>query len=51
MKAAKTGVVGLTFKENVSDLRNSRVPDIINELKDYGIKALIFDPMIDEVCR
>jgi len=37
-------VMGTTFKENVSDLRNSRVPDIINELKSYGVKVDAVDP-------
>jgi UDP-N-acetyl-D-galactosamine dehydrogenase len=44
---AKVGVLGLTFKENVPDLRNSRVPDILAELKQYGINALVHDPMAD----
>jgi UDP-N-acetyl-D-glucosamine/UDP-N-acetyl-D-galactosamine dehydrogenase len=42
---AKIGVLGLTFKENVPDLRNSRVPDIINELKEFGVHVLIHDPI------
>ncbi len=42
---AKVGILGLTFKENVPDLRNSRVPDIISELAEYGIKPLIHDPL------
>lgn len=37
-------VMGATFKENVTDIRNSRVPDIINELKSYGVKVDITDP-------
>ena len=41
----KVGVLGLTFKENVPDLRNSKVPDIISELREYGIKVLVHDPM------
>ncbi len=40
---AKIGILGLTFKENVSDLRNSRVPDIIHELQEYGITPLVHD--------
>lgn len=44
VKGAKVGVLGLTFKENVPDLRNSRVPDILKELKEFGIEALIHDP-------
>ncbi len=47
LEKARVGVLGLTFKENVPDLRNSRVPDIINELADYGIQALVHDPMAD----
>ena len=42
---ARIGVLGLTFKENVPDLRNSRVPDIVDELRDYGIDALVHDPL------
>lgn len=44
---ARVGVFGLTFKEDVPDLRNSRVPDIIRELHDFGIQALVHDPMAD----
>ncbi len=47
IKRAPVGVLGLTFKENVPDTRNSRVPDILNELKDFGIQALAHDPMAD----
>ena len=42
---ARVGVLGLTFKENVPDLRNSRVPDILRELRSFGIAALVHDPM------
>ncbi len=45
IKGARIGVVGLTFKENVPDLRNSRVPDIINELREFGIHPIVHDPM------
>jgi len=45
IKGARIGVIGLTFKENVPDLRNSRVPDIINELREYGIDPMVHDPM------
>jgi UDP-N-acetyl-D-galactosamine dehydrogenase len=37
-------VLGLTFKEDVPDLRNTRVMDIITELKDYGVKVQVCDP-------
>ncbi len=45
IKGARIGVLGLTFKENVPDLRNSRVPDIINELREYGVDPIVHDPM------
>jgi UDP-N-acetyl-D-galactosamine dehydrogenase len=44
VKGAKVGVLGLTFKEDVRDLRNSKVPDIINELKSYGVEVVVHDP-------
>lgn len=47
VKGAKVGVLGLTFKENVPDLRNSRVPDIIHELRQFGIEPLVHDPYAD----
>jgi len=40
-------VLGLTFKEDCPDLRNSKVIDIINELRDYGINVQVCDPMAD----
>lgn len=43
----RIGILGLTFKEDVSDLRNSRVPDIVNELKEFGIDPLVHDPLAD----
>ncbi len=45
---ARIGILGLTFKENVSDIRNSKVPDIINELNSFGIKPLIYDPFASD---
>ncbi|MCP9455792.1 MAG: nucleotide sugar dehydrogenase [Nitrospira sp.] len=41
----RVGILGLTFKENVPDLRNSKVPDIIKELGEYGINVLVHDPL------
>ena len=41
----RVGVLGLTFKENVPDIRNSRVPDILTELKTFGIKPVVHDPL------
>ena len=45
VSGAKVGILGLTFKENVPDLRNSKVPDIIRELNEFGIHSLVHDPM------
>jgi UDP-N-acetyl-D-galactosamine dehydrogenase len=45
VKGAKVGVLGLTFKEDCNDLRNSKVPDILKELETFGIKAIIHDPL------
>ncbi len=47
VRGARVGVLGLTFKENVRDLRNSRVPDIISELKSFGMAPLVHDPLAD----
>ena len=47
LRKARVGVLGLTFKENVPDLRNSKVPDIIKELKDFGVEAMVHDPLGD----
>ena len=47
VKTAKVAILGLTFKENVPDLRNSRVPDIAGELRQFGIEPLIHDPLAD----
>jgi UDP-N-acetyl-D-galactosamine dehydrogenase len=45
VKGARIGIIGITFKENVPDLRNSRVPDIVAELREFGIAALVADPL------
>ncbi|AAO90379.1 nucleotide sugar dehydrogenase [Coxiella burnetii] len=47
IKGAKVAVLGLTFKENCPDLRNSKVIDIIEELNDYGIECVVHDPLAD----
>jgi UDP-N-acetyl-D-galactosamine dehydrogenase len=47
VKGAKVGVLGLTFKENCPDLRNSRVADVIAELKGYGVEVWVHDPLAD----
>ena len=45
IRSARIGVLGLTFKENVPDLRNTRVIDIIRELNEYCSEVLVHDPM------
>jgi UDP-N-acetyl-D-glucosamine/UDP-N-acetyl-D-galactosamine dehydrogenase len=45
VKGAKVGILGLTFKEDCSDLRNSKVPDILHELRGFGVEAIIHDPI------
>ena len=47
IKGAKVNVLGLTFKENCGDLRNSKVIDIINELKSYGVEVFVTDPQAE----
>jgi UDP-N-acetyl-D-glucosamine/UDP-N-acetyl-D-galactosamine dehydrogenase len=48
VKGAKVIVFGITFKENVSDIRNSRVIDIIQELKEYGVEVIVCDPLAEK---
>ncbi len=47
VKGSIVTVLGFTFKENVPDIRNTRVIDIVRELLDYGINVQVFDPMCD----
>lgn len=47
IQTAKVGILGFTFKENVPDIRNTRVIDIVNELKEYDITPLVHDPQAD----
>ena len=47
VRNAKVGILGLTFKENCPDTRNSKVVDIIKELNEYGIDPLVADPAAD----
>jgi len=47
VKDAKVAILGITFKEDVPDLRNTRVIDIVQELKEYGVEVLVHDPMAD----
>ncbi len=47
VNGSKVLVMGLTFKEDCQDLRNSRVVDIISELKTYGVEVQVHDPIVD----
>jgi UDP-N-acetyl-D-galactosamine dehydrogenase len=47
VKCAKIGIVGITFKEDVPDLRNSRIPDIVAAVREFGIAPLVTDPLAD----
>lgn len=48
IKNAKVAILGFTFKENCPDTRNTRVIDIVNELKEYGINSIVADPVADK---
>ncbi len=47
VKGARVNVLGLTFKENCADLRNSKVVDVIHELQTYGVEVFVHDPWAD----
>ena len=47
VKGAKVNVIGLTFKENCPDLRNSKVADIVHELESYGVDVHVWDPLAE----
>lgn len=47
IKGAKVLVMGMTFKENCPDIRNTKVIDLINELKSYSMEVDIYDPWVD----
>ena len=47
ISGARVGILGFTFKENVPDLRNTRVVDVIRELRDYGVETLVSDAQAD----
>ena len=48
IKKSRVGILGITFKENCPDVRNSKVHGIIKELNSYGIQPLIYDPVADK---
>lgn len=47
IKNSRVLVLGLTFKEDVPDIRNTKVVDIVHELEDYGVEVLVHDPLAD----
>ncbi|MED4581984.1 nucleotide sugar dehydrogenase [Brevibacillus choshinensis] len=47
VKNVKIGILGLAYKENCTDIRNTKVTDIIHELHEYGMVPLIVDPLVD----
>ena len=47
VKNAKVAILGFTFKENCPDTRNTKIIDIVNELKEYGITPVVADPVAD----
>ena len=48
VKKAHVLMMGLTFKENCPDIRNTKVVDVINELESYGVTVDVFDPLVDQ---
>ncbi|MGL5652666.1 MAG: nucleotide sugar dehydrogenase [Paraclostridium sp.] len=48
IKGSKVAMMGLTFKENCPDTRNTKVVDIIRELEDYGVEVIVYDPVADK---
>jgi len=47
VKRARVNILGLTFKENCADIRNTKVIDIINELNSFGVEVCVHDPVAD----
>lgn len=47
IRKQRVGILGLTFKENVPDIRNSKVVDTYNELRSFGIEPIVHDPLAD----
>jgi UDP-N-acetyl-D-galactosamine dehydrogenase len=46
VKSARVGILGLTFKQDIPDLRNTKVVDVVHELREFGIEPLIHDPLV-----
>jgi len=47
IRSARVGILGLTFKNDVRDLRNTKVVDIVSELRQFGIEPMVHDPLVD----
>jgi len=47
IKCSRVAILGMTFKENCADVRNTKVIDIIKELEEYGVDVLVYDPIAD----
>ena len=47
VRNAKVVILGLTFKENCPDIRNSKVEDVINRLREFGVEPIVVDPWAD----
>ncbi len=48
VKNMKVGILGITFKENVNDIRNSKIPDIMKELRSFSAHCLVYDPLANK---
>ncbi|MDG5471363.1 nucleotide sugar dehydrogenase [Jeotgalibacillus sp. ET6] len=48
INGAKVAILGVTFKENCPDVRNTKVIDVINELEEYGVEVVVTDPVADK---
>ncbi|MDC0949685.1 nucleotide sugar dehydrogenase [Candidatus Pelagibacter sp.] len=48
IKSSTVGLMGITFKENCSDFRNSKIIDVYNELKNWGASVVVIDPWVDK---
>ena len=48
VRGASALILGATFKENVSDLRNTRVADVVQELENHGIEVAVYDPLVGQ---
>lgn len=47
IKGSRVAILGMTFKENCADVRNTKIIDIIKELEEYGVDLLVYDPVAD----